>query len=818
MSNERPFSRFIAELRRRRVLRVAAGYLVGGWVAIEVTSVLVPELLLPGWITRAVIVLVIAGFPAALALSWAFDLTGDGIRPTAPPAEHPDGDAAAPPPTPTPAAAPAAGPRRPWTAAPVVWILVVVLAGAGLAWAAVRAGGEDGRDVATLLPRIRALAEEGRYAEAFALAEEAERTLPDDSALDPLWPTLSDRLTVRTEPEGARVVARLLVSDSTDSVERDLGVTPLEGVRIPRAPHYLRISLDGFAPVERLASSALVRSERAVGAPDSGIQIDLEMVPADEAPPGMVYVPGGPYTLVSPDLQGGFEAALDGYFFDRFEVTNAAYREFVAAGGYARRELWPSTIVVDSDTLPFEDVRTRFADRTGLPGPRGWSSQLPPDGLDQHPVTGVSWYEATAYCAFRETSLPSIFQWEKAARDGRTSQFGVVMPWGLATATGEPDLVRANMDGRGTAPVDAHPAGIGPYGAYALAGNVKEWLDNPAAEGRTWTGGSWEDPPYIFSEVGIADPGWASGSLGFRCARVRATDARRTRDQGSFALALDEQTPTYEPLGPEALPGLLSHYRYDPRPLDAGVVDRTETSDWVRELVRYAGPQADTVLGYLWLPKSTPAPHQVILVVPAADAFFGTPLDQMVEGRLGGLIRSGRAIFAVLLKGVIGRPFPPDYVVPEPPSVGFRDLMVRHAIEIRLGIDYLEQRPDIDADRLAYAGISFGAGSRLVFAAIDDRYDAVVFIGGGIDERVKPTLPEADNVNFAPYIEAPTLLLNGRQDEEHPWLTRALPLWNLLSEPKELALVDGAGHVPPAEVLIPTIDRFLDETLGPVRR
>jgi hypothetical protein len=99
---------------------------------------------------------------------------------------------------------------------------------------------------------------------------------------------------------------------------------------------------------------------------------------------------------------------------------------------------------------------------------------------------------------------------------------------------------------------------------------------------------------------------------------------------------------------------------------------------------------------------------------------------------------------------------------------------------------------------------------------VDDRYRAVVYIGGGIDERVKPNLPEADNVNFAPYVRVPKLLINGRSDEEHPWLTRGLPLWNLLSEPKELVLVEGGGHLPPLEDRIPALTGFLDRTLGPV--
>ena len=173
-------------------------------------------------------------------------------------------------------------------------------------------------------------------------------------------------------------------------------------------------------------------------------------------------------------------------------------------------------------------------------------------------------------------------------------------------------------------------------------------------------------------------------------------------------------------------------------------------------------------------------------------------------------------MIAPVLKGMVERSWGPEYTRPETQSVRFRDEMVRHATELRLGIDYLQERDDVDMDRLAYISVSWGGGSRLGFAAVDDRYKAVVFIGGGIDERVKPVLPEADNVNFAPYIDVPKLLLNGRNDEEHPWYTRALPLWNLLREPKELVLVDGAGHVPSVEDRIPPINDFLDRTLGRV--
>jgi pimeloyl-ACP methyl ester carboxylesterase len=198
--------------------------------------------------------------------------------------------------------------------------------------------------------------------------------------------------------------------------------------------------------------------------------------------------------------------------------------------------------------------------------------------------------------------------------------------------------------------------------------------------------------------------------------------------------------------------------------------------------------------------------------------FFHWNLPEETEWAIGPVIQGGRAVLAVVLDGMVERGHGPEYSSPPTNSVRFRDEMVRHATELRMGIDYLEERDDVDMDGLAYVSVSWGGGSRLGFAAVDDRFRAVVFIGGGIDERVKPTLPEADNVNFAPYIDVPKLLLNGRNDEEHPWYRRALPLWTLLREPKELVLVEGAGHIPPLEARIPAINDFLDRTLGPVSR
>jgi adenylate cyclase len=73
-------SGFVAEMRERKVIRLALLYAVVGWVLIEAADVIFPALLLPDWAVRMMIVFVLAGFPVALILSWMFDATPTGVR------------------------------------------------------------------------------------------------------------------------------------------------------------------------------------------------------------------------------------------------------------------------------------------------------------------------------------------------------------------------------------------------------------------------------------------------------------------------------------------------------------------------------------------------------------------------------------------------------------------------------------------------------------------------------------------------------------------------------------------------------------------
>ena len=150
-------------------------------------------------------------------------------------------------------------------------------------------------------------------------------------------------------------------------------------------------------------------------------------------------------------------------------------------------------------------------------------------------------------------------------------------------------------------------------------------------------------------------------------------------------------------------------------------------------------------------------------------------------------------------------------------SVADRDMRVLQVTEFRIGLDYMETRPEIDMSRVAHIGFSWGAASRaIVFNAVEPRIRSSILMGGGVWPPSR--LPEVEALNFAPRITQPTLVLTGRYDEENPYDPFARNMHELLPpDSSRLALVD-SGHLPPIELRNPIINGWLDETLGPVVR
>ncbi len=101
-----------------------------------------------------------------------------------------------------------------------------------------------------------------------------------------------------------------------------------------------------------------------------------------------------------------------GFFMDKYEVTNKQYKEFVDKGGYRNRDYWKNEFTRNGKPLKWEEAIAEFTDKTGRPGPSTWEGGDYPDGQDDYPVSGVSWYEAAAYAGFAGKELPTGDHWD----------------------------------------------------------------------------------------------------------------------------------------------------------------------------------------------------------------------------------------------------------------------------------------------------------------------------------------------------------------------------------------------------------------------
>jgi eukaryotic-like serine/threonine-protein kinase len=340
------------------------------------------------------------------------------------------------------------------------------------------------------------------------------------------------------------------------------------------------------------------------------------------------------------------------------------------------------------------------------------------------------------------------------------------------------------------------------------------WTANDSSDGFLATGGAWGDPTYMFSLFGGRPGFFSSDKVGFRCAR----NPPAAGDQGGMRIEIDQEVPQYTAPSPQVFEKLASAYRYEKTPLDARVEQTIETPEWKRERITFVGANGARAIAYLYLPTHAQRPLQVMHYLPAGDVDGGfRSLPDSMDDRMVPFVRGGRAAFGVVLEGYIERLRPAGFVRPLSSTVEFAEIVAGRVTDLRRGLDYLETRKDLDMTRVAVLAPSAGSVLGLIVAALETRYHALVFIGAGIPATYRGISATANPINFASYIRAPKLIVQGRYDEDTPLRTATEPFFKLLSEPKLLTLYDG-GHVPSLEVLMSTTMPWLEEQLGRVGR
>jgi cephalosporin-C deacetylase-like acetyl esterase/predicted Ser/Thr protein kinase len=647
---------------------------------------------------------------------------------------------------------------------------------------------------------------------AYRLAEKAETYIPRDPKLAGIFSKCSLRIDIKTEPPGAKVFMKEYAAPASDWTY--LGISPIEKTRLPIGIFRWKIEKEGYETVLAAASTWNVDMMKAdiVGPYDLVRILDKK----ESIPPGMVRVTGAETPV----------GKLADFYIDKDEVTNKQYREFVNGGGYRNKKYWTQKFVKDGKELTWEDAAKGFVDQIGQPGPAAWQAGDFPEGQADYPVSGISWYEAAAYAEFAGKSLPTGYHWG-IARGESTPMIQVPQLGGFAILA-----PFSNFLGKGPVSVGSLP-GVTAYGAFDMAGNVREWCWNESPKGRVIRGGAWGENTYMFDNMSQAPAMDRSAENGFRCAlylepeKIPGPVFQMVKSLGLSIAGKTESFAKQKPVPDSVFQVYKEQFSYDKTALKARVESKKESPEWTLEKISFeAAYGGERVMAYLFLPRNAAPPFQTVIYwggdVPVfqrssqdIESYYEVPMF------FSFLVKNGRAVLYPVYKGFFERGN--DALIPiiegNWTSVQWKDVLIQQVKDLRRSIDYLETRPDIDGRKLAFEGMSYGSSLAPIILAVEERLKVNALMAGGFGIGGQGR-PEVNQINYITRVKTPTLMLNGLYDSIFPPETSSKPMFDLLGTPAEHKQQKfyETDHIPPINEMIKETLAWLDKYLGPVKR
>jgi len=758
---------------RRSFWGILGLYVAGSWICLQVVDVLGQNINMPSWAFSLTLTLLLIGLPITAATAWLHSRPARGA------------DAANSDPgiehrlfTWRNLAMGGIGALALWGVAVTGWLLI----------------GQDEPSEGEVLAEIQEidqLVAGSEYAQAYDRVAELDSRVRDDSLRESLWTRVAVALTLETDPPGALVSRRDYAP--AEAAWEELGTTPVDIERFPFGQSRVRFELEGYRT-----------REIADGADWLARMPPIELRPEKAVPEEMVPVNASSgsdaYGLFAPGLEQAPNVSLGEFLIDKLEVTNREYAAFVEAGGYGDPSCWQHPFVERGDTLSFEVASARFTDATGRPGPATWDAGTFPAGSGELPVGGISWYEAAAYACFADKALPTVYHWYAAANPFSSHH-----------------VVPLSNYGDGPAPVGEYQ-GVSRDGVYDLAGNVREWTRNATGESRFILGGGWADLEYSFNDAVTAPAFDRSPLNGIRL--VRFTDTTNVAAASAPLPLAFRDYRAEQPVSDEVFEVFRQAYAYDDVPLNARLVSADTTDLWIRERIELdAGYGGERLTTFVFLPRGFETPHQTVVYFPGSGVIYRRSYDELSIDHLEFLLRGGRAVVFPVYRGTFERGTELRSDIQDE-SNHWRDHVIAWTKDFRRSIDYLETRDDIDTDRLAYLGVSWGGAVAPMMVALEERLRAVVIIVGGL--LMQDTQPMADPFHFLPRVTQPTVMINARWDSFYPLETSGRPFFDNIGTPEDqrkLVIIDANHGVLSyaRDQVVGEVLGWLDEYMDPVR-
>ena len=628
---------------------------------------------------------------------------------------------------------------------------------------------------------------------AFELAQKLEKILPDEPKVSELKAKCSKNISIVSHPAGVKVYAKGY--SQADTAFQLMGTTPIENVSFPSSYVNLQLEKEGYHAIE----DVILVNE--MTADEWTYQLDsLGTIPEN-------------MSMVRPHLDTlffrgrGLQRLLrqpDEYLIDRYEVSNREYLAFIKAGGYQNREYWQESFFKDGKKINWEEAMSIMVDQTDQPGPSTWIGGIYPEGEDNFPVEGVSWYEAAAYARFAGKQLPS--------------RAHLVYLAGTTGWVGQEMMEESHLNAKRTRERSAD-RGLNLWGVHDIFGNVREWCYNVVDDNlRENFGAAYSDEDYtIFHIYNARQPMDRSSGNGFRCIQSKKYAAYSTALYDPIKSRTWRDYYQETPVSDEVFNSYLNYFAYDRQKLNPTVIYSREETHWIREKVEFEAPYGnERMAAYLFLPKNAVQPYQTLLYWPGATAWRMNSSEEFLElGQVDFLIKNGRAIVFPIIAGTYERKNASENDCKNW-RVCDKNNAIKFVQEFQKTLDYLETRSDIDMGKIAFIGKSAGATRGPMPMAVEPRFKAGIYHLGGL-QNFKP-FPEVDVFNYCPRVTQPVLMLHGRFDPSRPYKESLLPTYELLGtleKDKDLKLYNEAHMVPKKEFIKESL-AFLDRYFGKV--
>ena len=630
------------------------------------------------------------------------------------------------------------------------------------------------------LPRIIQLYDKDKILDVYNLTEKLHELNPNSEVINSYYNKSRRYIKLKTNVDGIKVSVKI----KGDSLFRKIGLTPIDSISVPRIrdSYLLKLEHKGVSYVEKgdfpyIHNYTLPRTEFKIPVKHKaflGKKFDR------------MWLQGVQFNNIE----------ILPFSISKFEVSNKEYQEFLDNGGYTNPKFWDFPIIIGGRSYDFKSTVKLFVGKYGKAGPANWSYGKFPGGLDNLPVTGISWFEAKAYAKYRNLDIPNVFQWLYASGTGFSRIYDSMV---IDNSNFNSNQMREVTDTRGSA-----------NGINNIAGNVKEWLHNPFGDKKieySILGGSYQEPSYYVKNYASLPP--LDRSIGNGIRLVKNLIENQNNSNKSLVVPDFYRDITTEPnVSDEVFEIFKSQFDYKRNELNVS----TKIADDFKPGYTLETFNLDTtydskekLFGYIIYSNSYKDRYSPVIIVPSAGGLINKTVNELPNRLLSQfkyLIDEGYAIFHPIYFNTYSRERVINTWLPNE-SEEYKEMIVKWGQDYKRSLDYLETRKDFKFKNLSYYGYSLGSRYANIFLAIDDRVKSAFIVVGGL--RMQRSKKEIDEHYYLRRVKTPIFHIVGKLDATLGYEDVYLPWKKLVgTDLKDLRTLelDGFGHGIPKDTIV----------------